>query len=163
MAALIKTVLLDQIITDMKITICGSIAFIREMEAVAKQLKALGHKVKSPPAIFVDGHGKHWDAVDYYKFKKSKPFNDPQFLQNHSQRIQDHFDCVDWCDAILVLNYDKNGVKNYIGPNTLIEMGVAFYLKKKIYLLNPIPELAWQEEVLGLKPVVINNNFTLIV
>lgn len=28
-------------------------------------------------------------------------------------------------DAILVLNYDKKGIKNYIGGNTLMEMGFA--------------------------------------
>ena len=44
----------------MKITICGSAAFIKEMEAVAGQLKKLGHKVKSMPVKFVDGDGKVW-------------------------------------------------------------------------------------------------------
>ena len=45
----------------MKITLCGSIAFIKEMESVSKQLEALGYEVKFPPMRFTDGNGKAWD------------------------------------------------------------------------------------------------------
>lgn len=147
----------------MKITICGSTAFIKEMEAVVNILKSMDHEVEFPPVEFVDGDGKKWHALDYYKFKKSEPFDNPEFLNNHNQRIRDHFDCVKWCDVILVTNYDKNNIANYIGPNTLMEMGLAFHLNKKIYLLNPIPEVAWKEEILGIRPIIINNDFSLIV
>jgi uncharacterized membrane protein (UPF0127 family) len=44
-------------------------------------------------------------------------------------------------DAVLVLNYDRKGIKNYIGGNTLMEIGFAHVLNKKIYLMNPIPEI----------------------
>jgi len=36
----------------MKITICGSIAFYKEMEEVKEQLEKLGHEVKLPPSQF---------------------------------------------------------------------------------------------------------------
>lgn len=147
----------------MKITICGSTAFILEMEAVKKQLEQLGHEVEMPPVKFTDGSGKEWHTLDYYKFKKTESsLKDPEFLKNHTQRIVDHFNKVEWSDVILVTNYDKNDIKNYIGPNTLMEMGLAFHLGKKIYLLNPIPDTAWKEEVVGLRPVVINGNLNLI-
>ena len=142
----------------MKITICGSAGFAEEMDALAGQLKKLGHKVKSLPLEFVDGDGKRWLTKDYHKFKKTRPFNDPSFLKNHSQRIHDHFDKVVWSEAILVANYDKNGVANYIGPNTLIEMGLAFHLGKPIFLLNPIPDVHWKEEIVGMRPNVINRD-----
>lgn len=147
----------------MKVTICGSTAFILEMEQVLHQLEQLDHKVKMPPVKFTDGDGKEWHTLEYYSYKKKNPFNDPAFLKNHTQRIIDHFECVEWSDAILVTNYDKNGVAGYVGPNTLMEMGVAFYLGKKIYLLNPVPDLAWKEEILGLRPAVINGNLKLLV
>ena len=118
----------------MKITICGSTAFILEMETLGKTLTSLGHQVKHPPVEFVDDSGKKWHTLDYYAFKKTELFNDPEFVKNHTQRIRDHFDCVQWSDVVLIANYDKNGIGNYIGPNTLMEMGVAFYLNKKIYL-----------------------------
>ena len=44
----------------MKITLCGSTAFILEMEAVAKQLEKLGYEVQFPPVTFTDGDGKEW-------------------------------------------------------------------------------------------------------
>ena len=65
-------------------------------------------------------------------------------------------------DAILVANYDKKGVKGYIGGNTLMEMGLAFFLKKKVYLLNEVPELPYKEEILGVKPIILNDNLTKI-
>ncbi len=146
----------------MKITICGSAAFVKEMEAVAEQLNKLGHEAKSLPTKFTDGDGKLWQTADYHKFKKTQPFSDPAFLKNHSLRIHAHFNKVEWSEAILVANFDKNGITNYIGPNTLMEMGLAFHLGKKIYLLNPIPETAWKEEVLGMQPVVLNGDLNLL-
>jgi predicted RNA-binding protein with PUA domain len=41
-------------------------------------------------------------------------------------------------------------------------MGVALYLGKKIFLLNEIPEVENKEEILGMKPVIINNNLNKI-
>ena len=76
--------------------------------------------------------------------------------------IKDYYDKIAGADAILVINNEKNDIKNYIGGNTFLEMGVAFYLKKPIYLLNPIPETSIKEEVLGMKVVVINNDFSKI-
>ena len=66
-------------------------------------------------------------------------------------------------DAILVLNYDKNEVKNYIGGNTLIEIGFAHYWKTKIFLLNPIPEIPYyKSEIEAVKPVIINGDLSKI-
>ena len=42
----------------MKITLCGSIAFIDEMDAVRKELEVLGHGVQMPPLEIADGQGK---------------------------------------------------------------------------------------------------------
>lgn len=142
----------------MKITICGSTAFIQKMDEVRKELEKLGHEVKMPPLAFTDGSGKEWKTEDYYQYKKSEPYQDPHFLKHHTERIQAHMDKVAWSDAVLITNWDKNGIANYIGPNTLMEMGVAFYLGKKIYLLNPIPDVAWKEEIIGMKPLLINGS-----
>jgi hypothetical protein len=145
----------------MKITICGSTAFIDEMEVVSKQLEALGHEVKLPPVKVINSDGKEFHTRDYYKLKKTMP-KDESFWLEHTQRIKNHFNKVEWSEAILVTNYDKNGVANYIGPNTLMEMGLAFHLNKKIYLLNPIPDTPWKEEILGMRPIVINNDLTFL-
>ena len=73
-----------------------------------------------------------------------------------------HFQKVEWSEAVLILNYDKDSIPNCIGTNTLMEMGLAFYLDKKLFLLNDIPETSYKEEVLGMKPLVINQDLTKI-
>src|SRR3989344_6762871 len=44
--------------------------------------------------------------------------------------INNHFEKVEWCEAVVVVNHEKGGVEGYIGGNTLMEMALAFYLKK---------------------------------
>ena len=85
-------------------------------------------------------------------------YNDMQDYLAAKKRIFKNQDASDF----LVLNYDKNGVKNYIGGNTLMEMGLAFFLKKKIYLLNQIPKLSYKEEVLGMRPIILGGDFSKI-
>lgn len=57
-------------------------------------------------------------------------------------------------------NYDKNDIPGYIGGNTLMEMGVAFFLRKPIYLLKHVPMLPYREEVIGMKPIVIEHDLS---
>lgn len=69
-------------------------------------------------------------------------------------------------DAVLVLNYDKNKdskiYKNYIGGATFLEMYDAFRLKKKIFLMNEIPEGMLFDEIEGFNPIILNGNLELI-
>ncbi len=146
----------------MKITICGSTAFIDDMESLSKDLESLGHEVKIPPVKVVDKQGNELHTRDYYKMKKSASSDDPEFWENHTHRIRDHFSKVVWSEAILVTNYNKNNIANYIGPNTFLEMGIAFHHGKKIFLLNPIPEISYKEEILGMHPIVINKDLSLL-
>jgi hypothetical protein len=46
---------------------------------------------------------------------------------------------------------------NYIGGNVLMEMAVAFYLDKPIFLFNEIPKNStFLEEIKGIEPVVLH-------
>ena len=54
--------------------------------------------------------------------------------------IRDYYQKIDKSDCILVLNLTKNGIENYIGGNTFLEIGFAHVLGKKIYLYNNIPQ-----------------------
>jgi hypothetical protein len=66
-------------------------------------------------------------------------------------------------DAILVCNFDKKGIKNYIGGNTLMEIGFAHVNDKKIFLYNPIPEdVPYVDEIKAMIDAVINNDLNLI-
>lgn len=132
----------------MKITICGSIAFYDEMCNIQKNLEKNGHQVKSPEIKVKD------ENTELSTGKLS--------LDRRGNLMKNHFSKVEWSDAILVLNYDNNNILNRVGINTLLEMGLAFYLDKKIFLLKDVPELDCKEEILVMKPIVINENLSLI-
>lgn len=142
----------------MKITICGSIAFYEQMLTIKNDLELLGHEVKLPPSEIKDQNGEMISVTNYYNKRKTETEDDSWVWDRKKEAIKTHFDKITWADAILVLNYTKNNLDNYIGGNTFLEMGVAFYLNKKIYLLHNIPELSYKEELLGMKPMVINND-----
>ena len=147
----------------MKVTICGSIAFIDEMLETQKKLEQLGHEVKIPPHEIMDENGKLMPAKEYYALRKQASDDVDWIWARKGEAIQNHFDKVVWSDAVLILNYDKNNIDNYIGPNTFLEIGLAFHAKKKIFLLNPIPEVIYKEEMLGMNPKIINGDFSLLV
>ena len=147
----------------MKITLCGSIAFIDEMLAAKRELETAGHEVKMPPTEIADGEGKMIGVKEYYQIRKATTERDGWIWDRKAMAMKLHFDKVMWSDAILVLNHTKNNVANYIGANTLLEMGLAFHHGKKIYLLNPIPALSYTEEILGMKPEIINGDLQTLV
>lgn len=146
----------------MNITLCGSIAFIDEMDAARKELESMGHKVKLPPLEVADDTGKMMPVKEYYALRKSVTDDTHWIWEKKEWAMRTHFDKVARADAILVCNYDKNGVIGYIGANTLLEMGLAFYLKKPIYLLNRIPEVSYKEEILGMRPIIIESDISKI-
>ena len=104
-----------------------------------------------------------------------EPLLHPQLLEiingiksNHAELKRKHnfikwwYNCITKSDAILVCNYDKNGIKNYIGGNTLMEIGFAHVHNKKIFLLNPIPEVSYKDEIGAMCDVILNGNLNKI-
>lgn len=70
----------------------------------------------------------------------------------HFNRIQDQK-----TDIVLIVNATKNGIENYIGPNSFAEIAFAFYFKKNIYLLNDIYE-PYKDEIIGWKVIPLKGN-----
>lgn len=65
---------------------------------------------------------------------------------------------VEKCDGLLILNYTHRGIENYVGGNSFLEMCIAFYLHKPIFLLNDIPEnMHYTEEIKSFYPIIIKN------
>lgn len=146
----------------MKITLCGSINFYEEMLKVKEELEKKGHEVKLPPIEVENDKGERIPVKQYYQLRKEETNDSSWVWKRKEEAMRVHFDKVAWSDSILVLNYTKRDIENYIGGNTLMEMSLAFHLNKKIFLLNNIPELSYKEEILGMFPVIINNNLELI-
>ncbi len=70
--------------------------------------------------------------------------------------IHDYFEETKNSDAVLIVNIDKKGIKNYIGGNAFLEMGFAHCLNKKIFLLNAISDMIYTDEILAMQPSVLN-------
>ena len=146
----------------MKITICGSIAFHEKMLSTKKELEDKGYKVKMPPSKVKDKNGNSMHIKDYYQKRKEASEDEQWVWDRKAEAMMWHFDKIDWGDAVLILNYNKNNIKGYVGGNTLMEIGIAFFLKKKIFLLNPIPEISYKEEMFGTKPIILNGDLSKI-
>ena len=137
----------------MRIYVLGSTTFVKEMVAIVKKLKKRGY----------DG----WIHPHYINYVTQK--NHPHLKRikdgEHSQvkiendYIRQHYEHILESDAVLVVNLKKNGIKNYIGGNVLMELSQAYVNDKKIYLLNPIPDMFYKEEIVAMRPIVINGDF----
>lgn len=97
------------------------------------------------------------------EFKKEKEVNgDASFRKIQYDVIRRYYEIIKNSDAIMVLNLDKNGIKNYIGGNTFLEIGFAYVLGKKIFLMNPIPEMGYKDEVMAMQPIILNGDLNKI-
>lgn len=148
----------------MKITICGSMAFYKQMLDLKKDLESLGNEVMIPSlALEVPGEDKYFgqymeDNGGIDAFPAEHPLWDLK-----KGAINDHFLKIEKSDCILIANYEKKGVAGYVGGNTLIEIGLAFYLKKKIYILNNVSsEISYKQEIMGMSPVFLNGDLNKI-
>lgn len=130
----------------MRITICGSATFIDEMVKAQTYLQNKGFEIFVPdPAVteewYIEKHGRD-------EFLKMKPI----WTKNHWEKIENS-------DAVLILNHRKKDIDGYFGSNTLMELSIAYYLGKKIYLLNPISEdHPHYEEIAKLGSEVLNGS-----
>jgi len=140
----------------MKITICSSAFFTKETYEIKSRLEEEGHKVfVYPREIAING--KIITVTDYYKMRKENLTND--LLKIKTKLIDKHIKRIENSDAILVLNFDKDKRKGYIGGNTFLEMGIAYYLGKKIFVWkNPSKDLFYFEEIEALNPIIINED-----
>ena len=137
----------------MKIAICGSMQFTDKMMEVQKQLNDTGHEA------FISSFGPSYVGKTAEEIERLKLDH-----KNNFDAIREYWTVIKESDAILVLNYDKHGIANYIGGNTLMEIGFAHVLERKIFLLNPIPEIPYyQTEIEAVKPVILNGDLSKIV
>lgn len=136
----------------MTIAICGSLHFYKEMRLLEKQLNSMGHRVFVP---------KSFDFIEREEFSKPKTIEERLRAEKKFDFIREHFRQIEQSDAILVANYDKDGMRGYVGGNTFLEMGIAFYLGKKIYFLNPIPDMECSKlEMRAMKPIILNGDLS---
>ena len=137
----------------MKIYVLGSNSFVKEMVDCRNQLCVLGHEgwihkdyedhVRGAARAFIEG---------------ALPGENADFKRTHDY-IRQHYQHILESDAILIVNLEKRGMKNYIGGNCLMEMGMAYVNNKKIFLLNEIPEEAsYLDEIMAMDPICLRGD-----
>ncbi len=124
------------------ITICSSMQFKAEIIAAKVELESRGYTVLTPELSEKSNEYLSLPITEQRAVKRT-------FIKNHFNRIAE-------ADAILVLNYEKKSIGGYIGSNTLMEIGVAASLDKKIYLLYPLYEQGCKEEVMALATTILD-------
>ncbi len=139
----------------MKIMISGSMAFAKEMVETKAKLEKLGHEVGLP-------------------FETEIHLEKPDFVDSLSENLQycidknvlrKSFDFIASADAVVVLNHPRKGINGYIGTSTLMEIAIAYYFKKKIFLMFPIPhfeDVRWAHEITIMQPKIINGDLKLV-
>lgn len=141
----------------MRIVICGSSTFMDKMVEYRDLLSHLGHE----PII-------HPDYEAFVKGEKMEIWSQVTGGEHHIVKraqgyIKWYYNAIYESDAILVLNFDKRGIKNYIGGNTLMEIGFAHVNDKKVFLLNDIPEeVSYVDEIKAIVDFVLGGDLSKI-
>ncbi|MDO8460914.1 MAG: hypothetical protein Q7S38_00565 [bacterium] len=139
----------------MKVLIIGSMAFVKDMVDVRKQLKKMGHTANIPYGIKPHLKDK--------KFVDNLEANIKFCIKNNVMKR--NFDLVVKNDAVLVLNKKRNAIDGYIGVSALMEMAIAHHNNKKVFLMHEIPHFShyrWAHEVAIMQPIVLNGDLSKI-
>ncbi|HSE34760.1 MAG TPA: hypothetical protein VLB83_01425 [Candidatus Paceibacterota bacterium] len=128
----------------MKLFLISSKRFYDRIPEIQSALEAMGHAITLPncyddPAT--EARYRELGSEEHAKWKA-------EMFAHSAKVIAEH-------DAVLVLNFERDGMENYIGGATFLEMYDAFKLGKRIFLYNPIPAGMLADEIAGFAPVVI--------
>ena len=135
----------------MKVFIACSKYFYSEIKRVVEILEGLGHEISYPNSYddpFAEERFKEMSAEEHIKWKRMMMAKDKENIEP--------------VDAVLVLNFEKKGISNYIGGATFLEVYKAWELGKKIFFYNDLPKCSFTDELIGINPVVINGELGLV-
>ena len=135
----------------MKIFLICSKRFYDRIPDIKRSLEEAGHVLTMPNCYTEPTTEEKYRAMGKEAHSKWK-----------SEMIRHSVEVVKNNDAVLVLNFDKGEIKNYIGGATFLEMYDAFRLTKKIFLYNEIPEGMLYDEIVGFNSIVLNGDLTRI-
>ena len=107
-----------------RIVLCGSRTFKDYIIKLGENLRKEGFEVVIPKEFYT-------------------PMPKREHAMLHFSEIQN-----ERTDYVLVINEEKNGIKNYIGANSFAEIAFGFYFGKKVFLKNDIYE-PYADELVG--------------
>jgi len=117
------------------------------MVAASEQLMSLGYETETPDMS---------EREDYSTFPPEQRASVKESL------IRQHLDKMTTSDAILVFNEEKNGIKGYVGGNTLMEMAFAYSQGIEIFMLHPTPDVSYKDEIDGMLPIILDGDVAAI-
>ena len=130
----------------MKIVICGSMTHYPKMVEVRDELVSYGYEV-----ILPDPEKEH-----HLRAIKKNNYVDTFTLKKKYDYIKKHYNHIVKADCILITNWSKKRIKNYIGGNAFLEMGFAHILNKPIYMLHDVPEIGYYyHEMKAMEPIIL--------
>jgi hypothetical protein len=136
----------------MKIFICASKYNYGHIYNIKQSLEGMGHIVTVPNSYdnpMMEEEMKKLGTDEHRKWKGS-------MLKLQKEKVAAN-------DCILVLNFEKNGIANYIGGATFLEIYQAFDANKKIYLYNPLPDSSFKDELIGMDVKIIMGDLNKII
>lgn len=117
------------------IVLCGSMKVKDKIVEISSKLEEMGYKTHLPVECM--------QGLDKVIASRA-----------HFNRIADPKN-----DTILIVNATKNGIDNYIGPNSFAEIAFGFYYNKRVFLLNDIYE-PYKDEIVGWGVVPLKGNLS---
>lgn len=112
---------------------------------VQSELTTLGHEVVIPATAQTAAE----QGIEAYETATAKV---------HGDLIRGYFSQIQQADAVLIVNEHKNGIDDYIGGNTLIELAFGLVLNKRCFIYNDIPEMSYTDEILAMAPTVLHGD-----
>lgn len=132
------------------IVICSSGSFYEHCNKIAEELRRSGYEAVVPATAYKMLQTGDYDIAKFKKWMKNK-----EHFSIKRKLAMAHFNEVAKGDAILIVNDDKPDQPNYIGPNTTMEWGLAYYLGKPVFILNGVTKDSnYYEEVYGMATVI---------
>jgi hypothetical protein len=137
----------------MRIGVVGSMHHAEKMLWACEELKKMGHTIAVSS-----------NAPEFLGKTEAERVEFQKHCQHERSAIRDFWSKMDKIDAIVVMNFERKGIPNYIGGNTLMEIGFAHVLNLKIFLFNPIPDIPfYKAEIEAINPVILNGDLTKII
>lgn len=140
------------------IVVCSSGSFYEHVNKIAEKLKKMGYRVVVPATADDMRLSGNYDISSVKTWH-----NDPKDFHIKIHKARTHFDEVANGDAVLIVNDDKPGQPNYMGPNTTMEWGLAYYLGKPVFILNGVDKQHnAYEEVYSMSAAVLDGDLSKI-
>ena len=133
----------------MKITIWWSMTFAKEQFEAKEFLEKKWH------TILVSDDIEHF--IDNPNKKHSQSFEEELKFCLESDIMRLFYNKINESDAFLVCNYPKKWIDWYLGTSVLMELAIAYFTNKKVFLLFNIDKTqSYALEVNVFNPIILN-------